>query len=332
MQTYISKRNRDYSSRLKMEQEELYMRLKEMEHNTDRKLQEFEKVIKNKRYRNDDFSDMEYDSYRKLRNMIDDLESSIERKIKNLTPQSIDYDELVNLLNDKMNHNPSRDNVGDLYRAKAIDISRIVFNILHVIRTPLSGIKISNHSISNNVSDEEIKTKCIQIVQYIQMIEDDLSAFNQIQDIDNDMPVSLSSRLLNETKLLLLTSDKKINLSFDQKTDIIMANTKINSIMLCVSCLIDNAMYYTQDNGTLSVEFSKESEEYKIRITNFGIQIPTEDKDKIFMDGFSTKGSSGLGLGIARKVAETNLKGNLSFINISEPNLGVTFTLSFKEG
>jgi len=257
----------------------------------------------------------------------------LNKKISNIGSHDIDYNKLASIINESVTkNNSSQIEISNLYKSRAIDISRIVFNMLHVLRTPLSGIIINNDSISKNTSDDEIKNKCEKIAQYIDMIENELNSFNESQNInDDDDMVGFVDRLKNEVKLLLLTANKKIDLSFKNDIDVLLSNYKINCLMLCVSCVVENAMFYTQDNGTINIEFIKTDNLFKIKITNFGSQIEDENKEKIFVEGFSTKGSSGVGLNIAKRIIESNLKGTISFENFEIPNPGVTFIISFAE-
>lgn len=317
----------DYKSRdeYRYRMSEITDRFKEMEYRYERRIDEMEMRYKEK-YRRGDFSDMEYDTYHKLRRIIDEFEHTIDRKIRNIEPQKIDYKVLAKQLSE----HSVETNVSELYKTRAMDISHIVFNVLHIIRTPLSGIIICNNSIINSTSDDEIKGKCSQVIMYTEMMENGLSSFASFQNIDDDnAKASLVNRLHNEVRLLLLTAAKKIDLSLDHESDIIMQNSKINCIMLCVSCIIENAMHYTQDNSKIVISLSKDSNENKLSIINFGEQIPDEYMNKIFDEGFSTKNGSGLGLSIAKKVIQTNLNGEISCENIDEPQQGVKFSLSF---
>jgi len=322
----INSRIRMYSKESSYQAEATRERLREIEMRYERRMEEMEMRYKEK-YRRGDFSDIDYEVFQKLRHFMAEFEYSLERKLKDIAPQKIDYQMLAK----ELRGHSVDSSVSDLYKARAMDISHIVFNVLHIIRTPLSGIVACSNSIINKTVDDEIKEKCLNAVSYTEMIENGLSSFASIRSIgDDNTQESLANRLGNEVKLLLLTSPKKIDCSLEQDTDVIMPNSDINCLMLCVSCVIENAMYYSQDNSKILIKVSKDGDINQLSITNFGPHIPYENREKIFDEGFSTKNGSGFGLSIAKRVIETNFNGKISYENIKEPQPGVTFTLLFR--
>jgi signal transduction histidine kinase len=68
-----------------------------------------------------------------------------------------------------------------------------------------------------------------------------------------------------------------------------------------------------------------------LEVSDDGIGVPEEVKDKVFEDFFSTKGNEGTGLGllVARKIVEEH-GGNITFT--SEPNRGTTFGVVLPPG
>ncbi|MCK4249484.1 MAG: HAMP domain-containing histidine kinase, partial [Candidatus Omnitrophica bacterium] len=123
---------------------------------------------------------------------------------------------------------------------------------------------------------------------------------------------------------------KKINLSaktgqrlHDLKADL----TRSKQIL---SCLIDNAIKFSPNNEKVIVEAANHDEGILFTVTDTGIGIPAEDKEKIFETwdaqqtsaGGSRQGS-GLGLPLAKKLVEAH--GRRMWVE-SKPGRGSKFS------
>ena len=96
--------------------------------------------------------------------------------------------------------------------------------------------------------------------------------------------------------------------------------------------LIDNAVKYTPEKGSIEISLFREQRLAKIRIKDSGVGIPAEDLSKIF-DRFyrvdkarsREQGGSGLGLSISKWIADIH-GGTISVE--SEVNNGSIFTVT----
>ena len=96
-------------------------------------------------------------------------------------------------------------------------------------------------------------------------------------------------------------------------------------IVDALSNLLSNTLESNQNTDSLQLTLTSQASEGKtiLRIADNGEGIPDSDRDRIFNDGFSTKGSTGFGLGHARKVFESH-GGSLRLLDNS-PGSGATF-------
>ncbi|MEK6845609.1 MAG: sensor histidine kinase [Nanoarchaeota archaeon] len=75
----------------------------------------------------------------------------------------------------------------------------------------------------------------------------------------------------------------------------------------------------------ITVKLNEEDKVYVLSVTDNGDGIPVENRDKIFRDQFSTRGTTGIGLRMVCNTALLKLKGYVDFD--SEVGKGSTFRL-----
>ncbi len=95
--------------------------------------------------------------------------------------------------------------------------------------------------------------------------------------------------------------------------------------------LVDNAIKYTPPGGRVTISLQREGEWASLRVTDTGIGLAPEDRQKIFERFFRSaearsrsEGGAGLGLCIARSIVEAH--GGKIQVK-SSPGLGSTFTV-----
>ncbi|MEI6091648.1 MAG: HAMP domain-containing sensor histidine kinase [bacterium] len=99
----------------------------------------------------------------------------------------------------------------------------------------------------------------------------------------------------------------------------------------CIINVIDNAIKYNNEHGTIFINLYKEGEHAVVLIRDTGIGIPAEDLPHIFdrfyrVDQSRSKQGSGLGLSIVKWIVEAH-KGTMKIVSIS--GKGTEFKLMF---
>lgn len=129
----------------------------------------------------------------------------------------------------------------------------------------------------------------------------------------------------------ILAERKKISVSIGTLDDALVTGDPLRLRQLCLN-LIDNAIKYTPELGTVQVSLIRENGTAKISVKDSGIGIPNNELPKIFdrfyrVDKARSRelGGSGLGLSISKWIAEIH-GGSISVE--SEVNRGSTFTVS----
>lgn len=194
---------------------------------------------------------------------------------------------------------------------------QFVADASHELKTPLAVIQTNVDLLLDNTSIEDhkwldyIKTE----VNRMSRLTGDLLYLTQVDQSDQmqvlKVPVNLTERL--EQLLLgfeVMAYEKAIALNYNLYPDAeIICNAEQISQVLMI--LLDNALKYTPQNGSIDVSMSMTSPYLIIEVKNTGSGIPEEDLPRIF-DRFyrvdpsrSRKdGSYGLGLSIAKTIVD----------------------------
>ena len=240
-----------------------------------------------------------------------------------------------------------KNSISDAYkRLEAIDKekSEFTFKVTHELRSPLSAIQSLLKSIEDGYAGE-ISQKARDLIvrsekrtSFLITLVNDLLALvagkigkpreGERKLIDINEAVNNTVRLMqekakaNELKLIINATPDPAYLSIvPDDLDIILTN------------LIDNAVKYTKQGGTIKINNIITNKDIKVEISDTGIGIHKEDLNKIF-DEFYRSGSAkalephgtGLGLSIVKNLI------NQYGVNIdvqSELGKGTTFTVSF---
>lgn len=129
----------------------------------------------------------------------------------------------------------------------------------------------------------------------------------------------------------ILAERKKIAVSIGALDDSLIIGDPVRLRQLFLN-LIDNAIKYTPEHGTVELSLQRENGHAKVRVKDSGMGIPKEDLGKIFdrfyrVDKARSRelGGSGLGLSISKWITEIH---GGSITVESEVNRGSVFTVS----
>ncbi|MCB0749298.1 MAG: ATP-binding protein, partial [Ignavibacteriae bacterium] len=128
-------------------------------------------------------------------------------------------------------------------------------------------------------------------------------------------------------KNLILAESKNINLTLDSPQDLPLAFADIAMIERVFQNLIDNAIKFTPEGGSILVQLKNENDCIKVKVSDSGVGISEEEIAHIY-DRFnqgSEKKTKGLGLGLAivKKILEVH---EVEISTTSAPNKGTTFS------
>ena len=220
-----------------------------------------------------------------------------------------------------------KDEIGELSQAFNIMADRLermirggrelTANISHELRTPLTRIRIAGELLRQGLENEkpddcrkQLDRICDDIAELDALI-DRILALSKL-DIDETTlkrePLDLS-RLVEELlqRLEPAIEQKHLHLTTNLAPDIVLLGDR-EPLKTALSNVLDNAIKYTAEDGSLTVRTCSQDKQLMITVTNTVDSLPEEDLSRIFEPFFRTgqtrETGSGLGLAISKKIIE----------------------------
>lgn len=221
-----------------------------------------------------------------------------------------------------LNSYPAYEEVIDNFNKMAEELEKIEFlrsdfinNFSHEFKTPIVSIAGFAQLLKRgNLSDEQKR-------EYIDIIEEESLRLSRMatnvlnltkvenQNILTDTSYFNLSEQIRSSVLLLEKkwSKKKLDLILDFAEYTITANEEL--LKQVWINLIDNAVKFTPDGGTVEINIFSDDNNIRVKITNTGSEIPPENIDKIFnkfyqADESHSSEGNGIGLAIVKRVVD----------------------------
>lgn len=211
-----------------------------------------------------------------------------------------------------------------------------VANASHELKTPVSTIIASSEAlqIALDRGDESAVGFAERIEgsarQLDRLVSDLLDLSRLEKEVPDMVPVRLDRLVRNEVERIRSEAEEK-GLDLSVKVDEVTAHVNQRDVAIAVRNILDNAVRYSSQGGSVSVSVRPEGEVVVIGITDTGEGIPTRDTERVFerfyrVDSARSRatGGTGLGLAIVKHVAESH-GGSVSLE--SELGVGSTFTI-----
>ena len=232
--------------------------------------------------------------------------------------------------------------LADIEKIKSLEGLRreLIANISHDLRTPLAIIQgyietlqmkdgeltatqRADYLKTINSSGERLSKLIAQLFEYSKL---------EANQIEPQKEPFLISELANDIhrNYQVLAAQKNIDLKLEMKKDIPLVFADISLVERAIQNLMDNALKFTPENGSVVVKIVPNNNDVEIIIKDSGPGIKTENQALIFERYRQTttgqqKEGAGLGLAIVKKIMELH---NASIKVLSRPNEGTAFSFS----
>ncbi|MBN1918741.1 MAG: hypothetical protein JW889_12610 [Verrucomicrobia bacterium] len=227
-------------------------------------------------------------------------------------------------------------------RLEELDRERNAFFRLvsHQLRSPLASIQtvlklVTGGYVEDTEKTAELVSRAeVQSQHMLALINDMLSLtrLKEMADTEKTEAISLGPLIADVVEEAQTAAQhKEVTLTADIDPDLPSITGARNQVLQLFASLVQNAVKYTPEGGTVTVTAEYGRDEARIAVKDTGIGIAPEDQPKIFDEFYRAANArlyeavgTGLGLCIARKVAQ-DLGGRIEVESVAGE--GSTFTV-----
>lgn len=204
----------------------------------------------------------------------------------------------------------------------------VTASVIHDIKSPMQALLNLVFMLRDSESigrDEKLKGILDRIDQQISYLND---VTLELKQYARPMKPSISPLDLNELlrgvlMSIEIPSNIRAEINLPEGLPKILADPVF--MQRTLHNVILNAIEAMPSGGILQVSAEKEGNQLVVNVSDTGVGIAPEDKEKIFSPSFTTKkGGTGLGLAISKRLLES-IGGSIDFI--SEKGKGTTFRI-----
>lgn len=211
-----------------------------------------------------------------------------------------------------------------------------VANASHELKTPVSTIIASSEALRIALDRADgsaagFATRIEQSAHQLDRLVGDLLDLSRLEKEQPEMaPVRIDHLVRDEVERIRREAEGK-GLSVDLVLEAVTAMANHRDVAIGTRNLLDNAIRYTGEGGSLTVMVTRDGRDAVISVEDTGEGIPTRDAERVFerfyrVDSARSRatGGTGLGLSIVKHVAESH-GGSVSVE--SELGVGSTFRI-----
>ncbi|KUO76538.1 MAG: hypothetical protein APF77_05255 [Clostridia bacterium BRH_c25] len=208
--------------------------------------------------------------------------------------------------------------IRDVSHQKEVDRLKLelISTVSHELRTPMSSILgFSELLLTRKLSEERNKEYISIINSEAKRLTDLINDFLDIQRMESGKQVfnkqfNCMGQIMEEAVKLFENTGDKHHIRYNKTTDCLPEIYCDKDKMLqVISNILSNAIKYSPDGGEIIVELLEENGKIRVSITDHGLGIPDDVKDKLFTKFYRVEnddrrkiGGSGLGLAICKEI------------------------------
>ncbi len=197
---------------------------------------------------------------------------------------------------------------------RAVAWTEVARRIAHEIKNPLTPIKLAAERLHRKFSDQIVDPAfkdCIQvIVHQVDDMKNLVNEFSQFARLPQAKPIpGLINEVLQQTVNLFSNAHSHVQFTTQFDAQIPVFKFDSDQLKRVLTNLVDNAVAacskVNQPEVQILSSYDPQLKILRITVSDNGMGIPTQDRQRIFEPYFSTKeGGTGLGLSIVKRVVE----------------------------
>jgi len=193
----------------------------------------------------------------------------------------------------------------------------LIADAANELRTPLDAMRVNVEALKAQTTDpgqRELMANLLRSNDRAARLVGQLQQLMRSDEMPQDaLPATLAFDALVRDRIPLvevLARARGIALEFvaDEEAASVLVHGERESLISMVSNLVENAIKYSPDGGTVTVRVGREAPDAVLRVTDQGPGIPPAMRERVFDRFFrnpdQTQSGSGLGLAIVRSVLE----------------------------
>lgn len=264
------------------------------------------------------------------------------RRINNLTKKITARDMSdripVPKLNDEVkNLTQTINDMLDRLEKSFAEVMQFSADAAHELRTPVFAVKgeleVMLSDVRSNEEYREMAETCLERINGLEKIINDLFLVSRfdLKKIPLDLAPANFSELLRDLHAFFLpiAQEKHLDFTLDVSGEDVVCKVDTTHMQQLISNLIDNAIKFTPEHGSIKVSLKRKKGLLEIRVSDTGIGIPEEKIPHIFKRFYQIDSArsgnnrgAGLGLQICQRITEAH---NGTIAVQRNPEKGVTF-------
>jgi signal transduction histidine kinase len=214
------------------------------------------------------------------------------------------------------------------YATRLAALSRITSGVAHEVKNPLHAMVLHLELLRSKLDSGKDPTK------HVDVLTSEVNRLNRVVQtfLDFTRPLQLQTRkydaseLLREVLLLTpLTPDNKIEVVFRLADEPAWIEADIDLLKQALLNIVINACQAMPDGGLLTLATTRQHNQIELSISDTGIGIPEDLREKIFNLYFTTK-ERGSGIGLAQAFRAVQMHSGSIDVE-SQPGQGTRFKI-----
>lgn len=207
---------------------------------------------------------------------------------------------------------------------------RFAADAAHELRTPLAALRAQAQVALNATEDTDRKSSLNKVLK---CVDRSAHVVQQLLTLSRMVPESaikeMATVALNKEAAQIIADlvpaarKKNITIELSAPEESVKVVGSATALGILIRNLVDNAIRYTPNGGTVKVVINSTRKHVKLRVIDNGPGIPEELRERVFERFFRVVGSkasgSGLGLGIVQQIVQIHK----ARIELASPKSGI---------